>query len=146
MSGLGRIRVAALLLSLPVAGLIGVGCGGGSDFQDKPRPAVPVQLNGVITSSKVTVSPSRIGAGPVVILVSNQTNRSHTLTLDGPSIAPIRVGPINPLDTGEIQQTLQPGDYTVKAGSEQAVTKEIAPAHLTIGKARPSSNDQVGLP
>jgi hypothetical protein len=146
MRGLGRIRVAVLLLSLPVAGLVGTGCGGGSDFQDKPRPPVPVQLNGVITSSKVSVSPSSIGAGPVVILVSNQTNRSHTLTLDGPNIAPVRVGPINPLDTGEIQQTLQPGSYTVKAGSEEAVAKEIAPAHLTIGKPRPDSNDQVGLP
>jgi hypothetical protein len=133
-------------LSLPAAGLIGVGCGGGSDFKDKPRPAVPVQLNGVITSSRVSVSPSRVGAGPVVILVSNQTNRSHTLTLDGPNITPVRVGPINPLDTAEIQQTLQPGSYTVAAGSSQAVAKEIAPAHLTIGKPRPSSNDQVGLP
>jgi hypothetical protein len=146
MSGLGRIRVAALLMGLPAMGLLGVGCGGGSDFQDKPRPAAPLQLSGVITSSKVTVSPSRIGAGPVVILVSNQTNRSHTLTLDGDNIAPVRVGPINPLDTAEIQQTLQPGSYTVKAGSEQAVAKEIAPAHLTIGKPRPSSNDQVELP
>jgi hypothetical protein len=146
MSRLGRIRKAALCSSLLGAGLIGVGCGGGSDFKDKPRPAAPVQLNGVITSSKVSVSPSRIGAGPVVILVSNQTDRSHTLTLDGPNIAPVRVGPINPLDTGEIQQTLQPGQYTVKAGSAQAVTQEIAPAHLVIGKARPSSNDQVELP
>jgi hypothetical protein len=146
MSGLGRIRVAALCTSLLVAGLIAVGCGGGSDFKDKPRPAAPVQLNGVITSSKVTVSPSRVGAGPVVILVSNQTDRSHTLTLDGPNIAPVRVGPINPLDTAEIQQTLEPGSYTVKAGSQQAVAKEIAPAHLVIGKARPSSNDQVELP
>ena len=146
MSGLGRIRAAALVLSLPALGLIGIGCGGGSDFQDKPRPAATVQLSGVITSSKVTVSPARIGAGPVVILVSNQTKRSHTLTLDGANIAPVRVGPINPLDTAEIQQTLQPGSYTVKAGSEEAVAKEIAPAHLTIGKARPSSNDQVGLP
>jgi hypothetical protein len=146
MSGFGRIRVAALCSSLLGAGLIGVGCGGGSDFKDKPRPAAPVQLNGVITSSKVTVSPSRIGAGPVIILVSNQTDRSHTLVLDGPNIAPVRVGPINPLDTGEIQQTLEPGQYTVKAGTAQAVAKEIAPAHLVIGKARPSSNDQLELP
>jgi hypothetical protein len=143
---MGRIRAAALVVSLPVAGLVGLGCGGGSDFADKPRPPVPVQLNGVITSSKVTVSPASVGAGPVKILVSNQTDSSHTLILDGPNIAPVRVGPINPLGTAEIQQTLEPGHYTVKAGSEQAVTKEIAPARLTIGKARPSSNDQVGLP
>jgi hypothetical protein len=135
-----------LLSSLFAFGLVAAGCGGGSDFKDQPRPAAPVQLNGVITASRVTVSPNKVGAGPVVIIVSNQTRVSHTLTLDGGNIAPVRVGPINPLDTGQIQQTLQPGQYTVKAGSEQAVTKEIAPAHLIIGQARPSSNDQLQLP
>ena len=144
MRGRGRTPVAALLSSLLGLGL--VACGGGSDFKDRARPPVPLQLNGVITASRVTVSPNRVGAGPVVIIVSNQTRISHTLTLDGGNIAPVRVGPINPLDTGQIQQTLQPGQYTVKAGSAEAVTREIAPAHLIIGKARPTSNDQVELP
>jgi hypothetical protein len=136
-----------LLSGLSVIGLVAAGCGGGgSDFKDKPRPAVPVMLNGVITESRVTVQPNRIGAGPIVITVANETQRSHTLTLDGPNIAPVRVGPINPQDTAEIQQDLKPGQYTVKAGSSQAVAKEIAPAHLIFGKARKPSNDQVGLP
>jgi hypothetical protein len=145
MRGRRRTRVAALS-SLLVLGLLAAGCGGGSDFKDQPRPAVPVQLNGVITDGRVSISPDKVGAGPVVILVSNQTQASHTLTLDGGSIAPVRTSPISPLDTGQIQETLEPGTYTVKAGSEEAVAKEIAPAHLVIGKARPSSNDQLELP
>ena len=142
----GRTRVAALLSSLCALGLVVAGCGGGKDFADKPRPPVPIQLNGVITSSRVTISPNKVGAGPVQIVVANETNQSHTLTLDGDSIAPVRVGPVNPQDTATIQQTLKPGQYTVKAGSVEAVTKEIAPAHLVIGRQRQSSNDQVGLP
>jgi hypothetical protein len=122
------------------------GCGGGKDFADKPRPAAAIYLTGTIKDSGVTVSPSKIGAGPVVIMISNQTQASHTLTLDGGTIPPVRTGPINPADTGQIKRTLAPGSYVVRAGSEKAVTREIPPAHLVIGKPRPSSNDQLELP
>jgi hypothetical protein len=122
------------------------GCGGGKDFADKARPAAYIQLTGVITDKGVTVSPNKVGAGPVEIVVSNQTQASHTLTLDGGDIAPVRTGPINPLDTGRIKRTLAPGSYVVRAGSEKAVTREIPPARLLIGKPRPDSNNQVELP
>jgi hypothetical protein len=142
----GRIRVAALLSGAAAAALMVAGCGGSKDFADKPRPAAAITLTGTIKDSGVSVSPSRVGAGPVVIMISNQTQSSHTLTLDGGDIAPVRTGPINPADTGQIKRTLAPGSYVVKAGSEKAVSREIPPAHLLIGKARPSSNDQLELP
>src|SRR3954468_14999578 len=84
------------------------GCGGGSDFKNEPRPPAPVQLTGVIRDDKVTVSPNRVGAGPIIIIVSNQTQNAHTLTLDGGETKDT-VGPINPLDTAKIQQTLKEG-------------------------------------
>jgi hypothetical protein len=121
------------------------GCGGGQDFANKPRPPVPLQLTGVITKAKVTISPRKVGAGPVVITVSNQTGQSHTLTLDGQGLQE-SVGPINPLDTAQLQKTLEPGRYTVTAGSEQAAAKQIAPATLVIGKERASASDKVLLP
>jgi hypothetical protein len=121
------------------------GCGGGKDFANKPRPPVPLQLTGVITKAKVTISPSKVGAGPVVITVSNQTGQSRTLTLDGQGVQE-RVGPINPLDTAQLQKTLKPGRYTVTAGSEQATAKSISPATLVIGKERASGSDKVLLP
>lgn len=121
------------------------GCGGGKDFENNPRPPVPLQLTGVITQKSVTVSPRKVGAGPVVITVSNQTNESHTLTLDGQGIQE-RVGPINPLDTAQIQKTLKPGTYQVKAGSEKATDSTIQAATLKIGKERVSGSDKVLLP
>jgi len=135
-----RTVAAAVAVTLALAG-----CGGGEDFANKPRPPVPLQLTGVITKQKVTISPNKVGAGPVVITVSNQTGQSRTLTLDGNGIQE-RVGPINPLDTAQLQKTLKPGRYKVTAGSEQATPTSIQPATLLIGKERPSGSDKVLLP
>src|SRR5436190_21341678 len=111
----GWTRVAVLLSGgMLISGFV-VGCGG-SDFKNKPRPPVPLELTGVITDKNVTVSPSKIGAGPITLIVSNQTQESHTVTLEG---APLQskatptqtVGPINPLDTASIQQNLPEGRF-----------------------------------
>ena len=147
MSGLRetrRTRAAALILSgVVLAGLL-VACGE-DDFENDPRPPVPIQLTGVITAERVTVSPNKVGAGPVVITMSNQTEDAHSLTLEGEGIRE-RVGPINPEATASIQKTLVPGQYTVKAGSEQAVEREIRPATLVIGPPRDSASDELLLP
>jgi len=141
-----RIRSGMVASALVGVAVFAVGCGGGKNFQAKPRPAATIQLTGVITDQGVTVSPNRVGAGPVQILVSNQTQQSHTLTLDGANIQPLRSAPIGPTDTGSITSSLAPGVYTVKAGTTSAVKKQLSPARIVIGKARPDSNNQVGLP
>lgn len=121
------------------------GCGE-DDFENEARPPVPMELTGVIQDDKVTVSPSKnIGAGPFVITISNQTDATHTLTLEGESIRE-QVGPVDPLGTATIQRTLDPGSYEVRAGSEKAVLKEIAPATLDIGDQRKNSNSDLLLP
>jgi hypothetical protein len=135
-------RSAAVVVALALAL---VGCGGGEDFKNDPRPPVPLQLTGVITKQKLTISPNKVGAGPVVITVSNQTQQSRTLTLDGNGIQE-RVGPINPLDTAQLQKTLKPGRYKVVVGSEKATNSAIQPATLVIGKERESGSDKVLLP
>ena len=137
-----RMRGAAVAASAAAVAI--AGCGG-EDFANKPRPPVTLQLTGVITKQRVTISPRKIGAGPVVIRVSNQSGQSTTLTLDGNGVQE-RVGPINPLDTAELQKTLTPGRYKVTVGSEAATAEAIEPATLVIGKERPSASDKVLLP
>jgi len=144
MTKVGRTRGALLLAGVTGALVLG-GCGGDDDFENEPRPPAPVQLSGVITDDDVSVEPARIGAGPIVLIVSNQTEESHTVTLDGPSGSE-EVGPINPLDTGRIQHNLTQGTYEIRAGSDRAVDEEIDAATLTVGPPRPSSSNDVLLP
>ena len=133
-------------LFLCTAGAVFVaGCGGGKDFKNNARPAVPVQLTGVITDSQVTISPRRVGAGPVILNISNQAKGAHTITLEGAG-ATDTVGPVNPLDTAQLQQTLKPGTYTIKAGSKQATSAIIRPFTLVVGQPRTSSSNQLLLP
>jgi hypothetical protein len=139
-----RIRGFAAVLAAGVIGVLAVGCGS-KDFKNEPRPPVTTELTGVIQEKKVTVSPNKVGAGAILITVSNQTKDAHTLTLEGQSVRE-RVGPINPLDTATIQKTLRPGTYEVRAGSSVAVAREIKPASLVIGKQRKDSNDQLLQP
>jgi hypothetical protein len=124
--------------------VIFAGCGK-EDFKNEPRAPVREALTGVIQDDEVTVSPSKLGAGPVEITISNQTDQEHSLTLEGESIV-AREGPVAPGDTATIQKTLAPGSYEVKAGSEKAVRREIRPAVLSIGKERANSNNDLLLP
>ncbi|MET0513035.1 MAG: hypothetical protein ABW135_15285 [Thermoleophilaceae bacterium] len=141
---MGALPRALGIATFATATLLLVGCGD-DDFENNPRPPLPVSLTGVIHEDKVTVSPSKLGAGQVTITISNQTAGPKTITLEGESITQ-QVGPVEPLDTGKITRTLDPGSYEVRAGSEKAVRKEITPATLDIGKERESSSGDLMLP
>jgi len=130
--------------ALAIAAMLLAGCGG-EDFKNEARAPIREALTGVIQDDAVTVSPSKLGAGPVEITISNQTDAAHSITLEGNSIVE-REGPVAPGDTTTIQKTLGPGSYQVKAGSRKAVVNEIRPATLRIGKERQNSNNDVLLP
>jgi hypothetical protein len=136
-----RVRAC---VALAVLGVFIAGCGD-EDFKNEARAPIRVALTGVIQDDAVTVSPSKVGAGPVEITISNQTDAAHSITLEGDSITE-REGPVAAGDTATIQKTLAPGSYQVKAGSTKAVVKEIRPAVLHIGKERQNSNNDLLLP
>jgi hypothetical protein len=138
-----RTRVRACAGLAVVAALI-AGCGD-DDFKNEARAPVRMALTGVITEDEVTVSPAKLGAGPVEITISNQTDRERTITLEGESITEEQ-GPVQPGDTATIQKTLEPGSYEVRAGSKKAVRREIQPAVLQIGKERRNSNNELLQP
>ncbi len=134
--------IAALLAFVSVAGL--AGCGD-EDFKNDPRAPLPIDLTGVIQPGRVTVSPNVLGAGPVLITISNQTDDPHSVTLSGGSVQQ-RVESVAPSDTTTIRRTLAPGTYEVSAGESAAVAKEIRPARLRVGKERASSSSDLSLP
>jgi hypothetical protein len=140
-------RGKAMLLVGGASLAIGAAGCGNDEFANAPRPPTAVELSGVISDDGVTISPKREGAGPVRITVANQTDRALTVTLEGEDVE-AQVGPVSPQDTAELQKTLTPGTYEVRAGSSRAVDIEdqIAPAKLEIGPERDSSDGQLLLP
>jgi hypothetical protein len=127
-----------------LATALAAGCGD-EDFANDPRPPVTVELSGVIQVDKVTVSPDRLGAGPMRITISNQTGQPHSVTLEGEALVQ-RSENVDPGDTATLQTSLAPGTYEVRAGSSRATKREIAPAVLEIGAERPASNNDLLLP
>jgi hypothetical protein len=141
-----RNRRALFLVGGAVLMLAAAGCGD-DDFANDPRPPTAVEMSAVIRDDGVALSPKREGAGPLRITFSNQTDRAHTITVEGEDVIE-RTAPIQPQDTATIQKTLRPGTYEVRAGSSQAVDIEdqIRPATLTIGPERADSNNDLLLP
>jgi hypothetical protein len=134
-----------VLATVAVAAIAVAGCGD-EDFENKTRAPVAIGLSGVIQKNEVIVSPTKgLGAGPFEITIANQTGDTHTVTLEGESVRE-RAGSVAPSDTITITRSLEPGTYEVKAGSEQAVSKEIKPAVLKVGAERRDSNSDLLLP
>jgi hypothetical protein len=135
----GRAVLLAVMFTASMAAC------GDEDFKNEPRQPVPIELTGVVQDGGVTVSPAKIGAGPVVITLANQTDDPHTIALDGGSVH-TEVGPVAPTNTTTIRRTLAPGEYEVSAGSEAAVPKEIKPATLRVGPDRDNASGDLELP
>jgi hypothetical protein len=137
---------AALVVGLTAVSTL-AGCGQSDFDRVPPRPPVPIQLTGVITPNQVTISPSRIGGGPIVLIISNQDEMSHTVILESDQVRE-QVGPINPDDAATLTSNLTQGRYTVRAGSEQAVapSEQLEPAVLEVGPRRPTGEDDLLRP
>ena len=129
-----RVRGTVLVAGVGVATILGA-CGQRDSDGGSPRPPVVVRASGVVTAQQVTVSPSRIRAGTVVLMVSNQDEDSHTVIVEGTRTRE-QVGPINPQDTATITAELSPGVYAVRARSEHAARApgQIEPARLIVGQ------------
>lgn len=141
------MRRVWIALSAASAAAVLAGCGGGSDYANDPRPPSPINVTAAITDDKVTVSPQDIGAGPVVIIIANETSKAHRVTVEtdelGASTAGIKqqTGPINPQGTGTLKLDMRTGRYTVTVDGGA-----ISGARLKVGKKRPSSQDQLLQP
>jgi len=130
-----------------IAGAVALGtagCGSTEQRPNLPRPPVRIVLTGSISTDRVSVSPRRIGAGPVSLVVANLTATTQRITLetaDRGRAGIRRTTPINPRDTVELRADLRTGRYTV-----HVATGGIRAATLRVGRPRPSTQNDLLQP
>ena len=138
--GMGRIAATAMAATA----LLATGCGKDESYQNDPRPPSQIVLSATISEAEVSVSPKRFGAGPVSLIVSNQTGAAQQITFEttgGAGGFMQQTGPINPGDTATLKAEVPEGKATVRVQS-----RGIEPAVLTVGAARPSARDELLRP
>jgi hypothetical protein len=136
---------AAVVLALAVA-LATAGCGGG-ERSDRAGAAPAITVGAVIAPRGVTVSPSRIAAGTIELLVSNQTATSQRLELrsgrlaSGGRLLAQRTGPVNPGATASLKAELDEGSYVVSVRDPR-----IDPATIVVAAASATTSDELLAP
>src|SRR5688500_8563106 len=133
-------------IALVVAIVALAGCGDEADYANEPRPPTPINVAASITDDKITVSPKEFGAGPVVIIIANQTEQAQKVTVETDEIGGSEpglkqsTGPINPDGTATVKVDMRRGTYRVSVGSG------IEPASVTVGPPRDSAQNQLLQP
>jgi hypothetical protein len=135
-----RIRCAlALAAALGVAG-----CGAEEDHANRERPASSINVTAAIADGRINVSPRRFGAGPVRLIVSNQTASAQALTFEtgGDASGVTQTSrPIPPSGTGTLEVDVTEGDYEISSSDGR-----IKPAPVTVGAPRESAQNDLLLP
>jgi hypothetical protein len=136
---------------LAVTALAVSACGASSQGATTPRPPAPVNLTVYIDNSRVSLSPSSVGAGPVAFIITNQASQAESLAIlpkgsaAGQPLA--NTGPINPQATAQVTVNFSsPGTYAVSTGGDGSSGSTIRAATLIVGKTRPNSNNQLLQP
>ncbi len=133
-----------VLIAVPIAL---AGCGGSQTRENHLRPPTPVTLTAAIHEDAVQVSPALVGAGQVVLVVSNQASTPQTVTFETDELGGTRGGTtatspeIAPRSTGRLTISTREGIYSVHTQDDA-----IRAARVKIGPPRKSSQDDLLLP
>jgi hypothetical protein len=122
------------------------GCGS-SDYANDPRPPAPINVSAAITNHRVNVSPRSFGAGPITIIIANESDRAQRVTIQSNELGASRpglkqsTGPINPDGTATLKVDVTEGDYQLSASGSG-----VKPASVHVGRSRPSAQNQLLQP
>ena len=140
-------RARALTAVAVLSSTLAAACGEEDDYPNNARPPSPIVVSAAVTDNRVSVSPRELGAGPVDLIVTNQTERAQEITLEtdeiggsGPGIQQ-RTGPINPGDTASLKANLEQGTYRVAVDGQN-----IRAAALDVGAERESAQNELLQP
>jgi hypothetical protein len=136
-------RASACALAL-AALIVLPACGEDEDHANRERPAASVNVTAAIIDGKINVSPDSFGAGPIRLVVTNQTESAQEITFETGGNSPgitETTGPINPSGVATMEVAVDEGEYSISAGDGA-----IEPASVKVGAPRPSAQDQLLQP
>lgn len=132
-----------LLLTFVLAG-----CGGSDDdYANRPRPPAPINVTAAISNSRISVSPASFGAGPIVLIVSNQSASAQEVTFATDELGGSEPGrtfsttPINPRGVATLKVAVREGDWQLSTGDDG-----VRSAAVKVGKPRKTAQDDLLQP
>lgn len=143
-------RQAALAACALTAALTLTACGADdSKRTNSERPPVPIVISAAINDDAVSVSPKRFGAGPITLVISNQSTSSQQVTLEtvddpggsSPGVKAIATGPISPRETASVKGNVKQGTYALRVGADG-----VRAARIVVGEQRPSAQNDLLQP
>ena len=133
-------------MALAAAGAL-AGCGGEDDYENRPRPPSPINVTAAITDERVSVSPETFGAGPITLIVSNQSEDEQAVTFETEEIGGSSPGVrkrsrrIAPGGTESLQVDVREGTYAVGVSGPG-----IEPATVEVSRERKAAQDELLQP
>ena len=142
-------RTALVVACASVCAAGASGCSSDDDgYANKPRPPAPIVVSVAISDEKVSVSPRKFGAGPIALVITNQSGDAQQVTLEtedspgsGPGSRPVETGPIGPRETASVKADVTEGDYAVRVAADG-----VAPGRHTVGELRKSAQNELLQP
>jgi len=141
---------AALAVLVALGAVAATGCGNGEPRRNALRPPLPIVVSVSIDDRAVHLSPQRIGAGPITLLISNVSGEAQQVTLettnepgaDTPGLRAVETGPISPNETASVQAQVEPDrSYTLSVSGGG-----IRPARIDVGATRASPQNVLRTP
>jgi hypothetical protein len=132
---------------LPALALAASASACGSDntsYKNTPRPPSPINVTAAITDSQIKVSPRRFGAGPIVLIISNQSSDAQSVTFEtdgGETGIRQTTSAINPAGTAQLQIDVRQGTYELSVDD-----RSIRPASVRVGQRRASAQNDLLQP
>jgi hypothetical protein len=123
-------------------------CGDGEQRVNDDRPAATINVTAAIIGDHLEVSPRRFGAGPIRLLVTNQTATPQAITFETDEIGGDSPGltrtsaPIIPSGTTSLEvDGLREGAYRISTSDDA-----IEPVAVAVGAPRPSAQSELLQP
>ena len=74
------VKTLRTCVAVLAGGILLTACGDDNSHKNELRPPSPINVTAYVGAKRVSVSPNTFGAGPIVVIVTNQSNSSQDVT------------------------------------------------------------------